>query len=235
MPENITESRVSDYLDLDYYKTMAESRTTLHLQDQIKNVMELISPYHGQRILDIGSGSGKFPAMLSQNAYPTVTDFSPVSMRVCKKIAGEQGHPENMHFVQTRGEVLPFATASYDKVTALDIVEHINQEEYEKLAGEVFRVLKSGGTFNIYTPNKTYFIEYIYLLIFGRSISPLHFGLKTEPELVDPLRHAGFDVRDVYFKPNYPPVMKQLERLLIPLPIIGQFFRRRICIRASKP
>lgn len=231
----INRSRIEDYTDPSYYAVQETGSQSLHLRDQMRNIMELIQPFDDELILDIGSGSGKYPAIMSHTGYPVVTDFSPVSVQFAYELAGKQGKRERMAFVQTRGENLPFMQDTYDKVTALDIVEHINQEEYRKLVREVLRVLKPGGVFCVYTPNKTYFIEYIYQIIFGRSISPLHFGLKTDRELVQPLKAAGFRVQDVYFRPNYLPVLKQLEQVAMHIPVVGQFARRRICIRAYKP
>ena len=218
MSKKIDRSRIDDYLDESYYRVQLESYHSRHLRDQFNNIMELVSPYEEEYILDIGTGSGKYPARMSFTAYLTATDFSPVSAKLARRTGNEIGKPDRMHFVQTRGQHLPFAANSYDKVTALDVVEHVNQEEYEAIVDDVFRVLRPGGMFCIYTPNKTYWIEYIYFLIYGRSISPLHFGLKRERELLSPLRTAGFHVQDVYYRPNYPPVMQQLERLIIPLP-----------------
>ena len=147
---------------------------------------------------------------------------------------GQHGVPENAILLQSRGEQLPFPDNTYDKVTALDIVEHINQAEYDLLIEEVYRILKPGGVLCIYTPNKTYSIEFIYKLVFGRSLSPLHFGLKTSSELLEPIQKFGFEVMDVYYKPNYLPVLRQIEQVAMHLPVVGTLARRRINIRARK-
>ena len=233
LPEE--KSEISDYLDDKYYSLQTSGGSSAHLRDQWQNIHRLIEPVDNQRILDIGCGSGKYAASMSHKGYPTAIDFSPVAMQLTKKTIAEQGQPERALLVQSRGEKLPFASGTYDKVTALDIVEHINQSEYELLVAEVFRVLKPGGIFCIYTPNKTYSIEFIYKLIFGRSLSPLHFGLKTDSELIEPLESTGFRILDVYYQPNYLPVLRQIEQALIPLPLVGQLARRRINVRAKKP
>ncbi len=228
-------SEISDYLDEHYYDLQTLGGTSPHLRDQWKNIHELIEPIASQHILDIGCGSGKYAASMSRQAFPTAIDFSPVAMRLTQKTMREHGQPNHAFLLQSRGEQLPFASGTYDKVTALDIVEHINQSEYEHLVAEVFRVLKPGGVFCVYTPNKTYSIEFIYKLIFGRSLSPLHFGLKNTGELVEPMQTVGFEIRDIYYRPNYLPILRQIEQVLMPLPVVGQLARRRINIRARKP
>jgi ubiquinone/menaquinone biosynthesis C-methylase UbiE len=234
MPEK-TKSEISDYLDDHYYDLQTLGGSSAHLRDQWANIHQLIEPIDNQQILDIGCGSGKYAASMSHKAYPTAIDFSPVAMQLSRKTMSEHGRPERSFLLQSRGEELPFANESYDKVTALDIVEHINQAEYEALVVEVLRVLKPGGIFCIYTPNKTYSIEFIYKLIFGRSLSPLHFGLKTSKELLAPLNRLGFEVLDLYYNPNFLPGLRQIEQAIIPLPLIGTLARRRINIRAKKP
>ena len=234
MPEK-SKSEISDYLDDNYYDLQTQGGSSAHLRDQWANIHKLIEPVDEQRILDIGCGSGKYAASMSHRGYPTAIDFSPVAMQLTRRTISEQGNPERAFILQSRGEELPFASGTYDKVTALDIVEHINQAEYEALVVDVLRVLKPGGVFCIYTPNKTYSIEFVYKLIFGRSLSPLHFGLKTSEELVDPLKKLGFEILDLYYQPNYLPVLRQIEQVIMPLPAIGTLARRRINIRAKKP
>jgi ubiquinone/menaquinone biosynthesis C-methylase UbiE len=129
---------------------------------------------------------------------------------------------------------LPFPDNTFDMVTALDFVEHINNEEYEKLIVEIKRVLKPNGTLCIYTPNKTYFLEYIYKIVFGPGHRPQHFGLKTIPELLAPLAQHGYEVAHLSTQANYVPVLRQVEQVLMHLPVVGQLFKRRVSIRATK-
>lgn len=47
------------------------------------------------------------------------------------------------HFIQSLGERLPFKDKSFDRVTALDVLEHV--ENPGKVLGEMRRILKPGG------------------------------------------------------------------------------------------
>jgi hypothetical protein len=53
-------------------------------------------------------------------------------------------------------------------------------------------------------------------------------------EYVDMLKRCGFSVEASWFAPTDIPVLNILERVLIPIPLIGGLARRRICIRAVK-
>ncbi len=234
MTRQPTRSEIEDYLDPKYFEAQAHGSTSMHYRDQMRNYRRLIEPYAGKRVLDIGSGSGKTVALMSATARPIALDFSPLSVRMAQATIAQQGDPQNAAVVQARGEVLPFSDNTFDMVTALDFVEHINAEEYDTLLREVYRVLKPGGVFCIYTPNKTYFIEYIYKLLYGRSYHPQHFGLKTVPQLVKPLQAAGYRIDHVSTQPNYLPGLRQFEQVFMRLPLVGQLAQRRVSIRAIK-
>jgi ubiquinone/menaquinone biosynthesis C-methylase UbiE len=229
------ESRIDDYLEPDYYNHQSHGSSPLHARDQWANVRNLIEPYENQRILDIGCGSGKYATVMSHTAYPTAIDFSPVAMQAAKQTVREQGKPENAFLIQSRGEVLPFKDGVFDKVTALDFVEHINQQEYHTLLVEIFRVLKPNGMLCIYTPNKTYFVEFVYKLIFGRPYYPQHFGLKTASELTEPMKQIGYQVVGLSSQPNYLPGLRQFERVFMRVPVVGQLAQRRLSVKAIKP
>jgi hypothetical protein len=94
--------------------------------------------------------------------------------------------------------------------------------------------LKPGGRFIVYTPSKTHFFE----LLKKRNIilkeDKSHVGLRTMKEYVNILSRAGFVVKESYFEPTHIPVFNFLERTLMPIPGIGDLFKRRICICAVK-
>lgn len=230
-----TSSEIEDYLDPAYYEEQVQGSSSKHHEDQLRNYKKLIEPYAGKLVLDVGAGSGKTVAIMSEKAhYAIALDFSPISVRTAKKMIHTSGKEENAGVVQSRGEVLPFPDNTFDMVTALDFVEHINNEEYEKLIVEIKRVLKPNGTLCIYTPNKTYFLEYIYKIVFGPGHRPQHFGLKTIPELLAPLGQHGYEVAHLSTQANYVPVLRQVEQVLMHLPVVGQLFKRRVSIRATK-
>ncbi len=234
MTREPTRSEITDYLDPAYFQAQAYGSTSMHYRDQMRNILSLIQPFDGKRVLDIGSGSGKIVALMADTAKPIALDFSPLSVAMAQETIEKQGHAKHASVVQARGEVLPIRSNSFDMVTALDFVEHINTEEYDVLLHEVYRVLKSGGVFCIYTPNKSYFLEYIYKLMYGRSYHPQHFGLKTVKELIKPLEAANYRIEHLSTQPNYLPVLRQFEQVFKHLPLIGDLAKRRVSIRAVK-
>jgi ubiquinone/menaquinone biosynthesis C-methylase UbiE len=109
----------------------------------------------GARIADLGCGSGVFTDLLRQQGYrPVGLDISP------KLIAlGKAKYPE-VEFLEGDVEHLPFPSASLDGVLLSGLVHHLPDPAY--CAAEAFRVLKPGGFFVAFDPNRMNPFMYLY-------------------------------------------------------------------------
>lgn len=101
----------------------------------------------GARVADLGCGSGTFTGLLREAGYnPVGLDISP------KLIAlGKRKYP-GLALVEGDAENLPFAAESLDGVLLSGLVHHF--PDPRRLAKEVFRVLKPGGRFLAFDPNR---------------------------------------------------------------------------------
>ncbi|MEA3292267.1 MAG: class I SAM-dependent methyltransferase, partial [Pseudomonadota bacterium] len=98
---------------------------------------------HGT-LLDVGCGNGKFLAAMQQFGWRTSgVEFNPQAVDYCRR-AGLDVHPGEL------GEA-EFADASFDAVTANHVIEHI--AEPRAFIAEIARILKTGGTLYLRTPN----------------------------------------------------------------------------------
>jgi SAM-dependent methyltransferase len=95
------------------------------------------------KILDVGCGTGANLEMLSEFGDSAGVDISGEALAFCR----ERGL-ENVK--QGAAEALPFDHSSFDLVTGLDVVEHLDDD----LAGlkEMRRVLRRGGHALIFVP-----------------------------------------------------------------------------------
>ncbi|MEW6236097.1 MAG: class I SAM-dependent methyltransferase [Candidatus Omnitrophota bacterium] len=105
---------------------------------------KFLPPENSRReILDAGCGTGINLSLLKEFGNVTGVDYSEEAIRFCR-----QRQEENAR--QARLEALPFADASFDLVTALDVLEHI--EEDEAALREIARVCKPQGYVLITVP-----------------------------------------------------------------------------------
>lgn len=98
----------------------------------------------GKKILDIGCGTGLFSKMLIEKGYDvTSLDFSPVALDYSRRRG-------LANLVTGDALKLPFPDNFFDAAFALDILEHIEDED--AALREWKRVLKSNGILIVFVP-----------------------------------------------------------------------------------
>lgn len=130
-----------------------------HPRPRVVRAMELAAIEAGQTVLDIACGRGEVPALAAEKgAFAIGIDFSAASLAFAAEVkATRQGHLGMgvMELVRADACCLPFADASFDRITLLDIVEHLVPTQLEAMFREVGRLLKPGGFAIIHTlPNR---------------------------------------------------------------------------------
>jgi len=92
------------------------------------------------KALDLGCGNGKTVSTLLDDGYDvTGVDFSEVAIGSCRK-----SFPNSDFRVSSVTE-LPFGDCEFDYVTAVHVLEHLDDESLGRTVSEIGRVLKSGG------------------------------------------------------------------------------------------
>src|SRR5262245_21624300 len=97
----------------------------------------------GLRVLDIGCGAGATMDHLKRYGRPHGIDLSALPLRYSR----QRGHHRTLRASATE---LPFDSESFDLVTALDVIEHL-ENDAQGLA-EIRRVLKPGAPAVIFVP-----------------------------------------------------------------------------------
>jgi ubiquinone/menaquinone biosynthesis C-methylase UbiE len=111
-----------------------------HAQEVWRSALE---PYLGglTKVLDVGSGTGRFAVLLAQWFGATVVGIEPASgMR--KSATMEMRHPNNS-FVGGRAEQLPIKGNSVDVALLSNVYHHISDRR--ACAEELARVIRAGG------------------------------------------------------------------------------------------
>ena len=130
------------------------------------------------RILDVGCGTGANLLMLSKYGDAEGVDVSEDALAFCR----ERGL-ENVKL--GAAEQLPYDDDTFDLVTALDVVEHLDDD----LAGlrEMRRVLRPGGRVLLFVPT------FMFLWGLQDDVSN-HRRRYRMPELGRVLKQAGFEI-----------------------------------------
>jgi SAM-dependent methyltransferase len=129
------------------------------------------------RILDVGCGTGANLEMLSQFGQPEGVDVSDDALEFCrgKGLTVQKGLAEG----------LPFDNETFDVTTALDVVEHLDDD----VAGlkEMFRVTRKGGYSLVFVP--------AFMWLWGVQDDISHHRIRyTKSQIVERLNRAGYSI-----------------------------------------
>lgn len=134
-------------------------------------------PNSAIRILDVGCGTGANLEMLKQYGDSEGVDVSDDALEFCRK--------KGLKVHKGLAEELPFEDETFDLVTALDVVEHLDDD----VAGlkEMHRILKKDGKTLIFVP------AFMWLWGVQDDISN-HRIRYTRAQIVERMEKAGFEI-----------------------------------------
>ncbi len=129
------------------------------------------------RILDVGCGTGANIEMLSQFGDAEGVDVSDDALEFCRR--------KGLKVQKGLAETLPYADESFELTTALDVIEHLDDD----VAGlkEMFRVTKSGGYSLFFVP--------AFMWLWGVQDDVSNHRIRyTRKQIVERIEKAGYTV-----------------------------------------
>ena len=129
------------------------------------------------RILDVGCGTGANLEMLAQYGEAEGVDVSDDALEFCRQ--------KGLQAQKGLAEKLPFADETFNITTALDVIEHLDDD----LSGlrEMHRVTKSGGYSLIFVP--------AFMWLWGVQDDVSNHRIRyTRKQIVERLEKAGYTV-----------------------------------------
>ncbi len=125
----------------EYEKMYAQENTYWWFQGRKNILFKMLKRYHlladgKARVLDIGCGTGLILEGIEGGAFAVGLDFSKKALSCCRR-------RRINNLVCADVEHLPIADSSVDLVLALDLLEHI--EDDNALLREIVRILRPGG------------------------------------------------------------------------------------------
>jgi ubiquinone/menaquinone biosynthesis C-methylase UbiE len=183
--------------------------------DLIDACLRLMDLPRGARIADLGCGSGVFTELMRQRGFHCVgVDLSPKLIEI-----GRNKFPQ-VEFIEGDVENLPFPPASLDGVLLSGIVHHL--PDPARCAAEVFRVLRPGGRFVAFDPNRMNPFMWLYRDRSSPFYSPVGVTPNERPviagEVAAVFRAAGFEVTtDYVYGLHYRYLASATARRLLPV------------------
>lgn len=162
---------------------------------QIKNNFTNLRHVH---VLDVGCGGGFLSNGLAQNELKvTGVDLSESSLATAKRF----DKTKSVSYLKADAYQLPFADHSFEVVTAMDFLEHVEQPE--AAIREFSRVLKPGGLFIFHTFNRNWLAYFVVIklveLLVKNTPKNMHVLrlFITPSELADYCKNANLKVLEM--------------------------------------
>jgi ubiquinone/menaquinone biosynthesis C-methylase UbiE len=187
-----------------------DTATPKNLARRLALMNRYIAP--GDQVLDVGCGRGEYLlALLNTTPNAVGIETAADKLRDCLL-----SHPE-LHdkAFPVSAESMPFPADHFDVVIINEVLEHIPDQD--AALREIHRVLKPGGRFILFCPNRIFPFETHGLMVRGKMrmwLPALHYlpasiarSLRIEsvarnywpPEVVKLLRQHGFQVQEKSF------------------------------------
>jgi glycosyltransferase involved in cell wall biosynthesis/phospholipid N-methyltransferase len=89
---------------------------------------DTILPYCGQRILEIGSGTGNLTRRLMPRDQYVASDINPLYLHTLQGLTADRPYLDVTLTDLTRGETFPHPPGGFDTVVCLNVVEHVDDD-----------------------------------------------------------------------------------------------------------
>ena len=104
----------------------------------------------GQRVLDIGCGTGTLAVMLkTERPDVDVVGLDPDALALERATRKARRARASVEFLRGFADAIPHTTGSFDRVLSSLMLHHLTDDEKAATLRDVFRVLKPGGSFHL--------------------------------------------------------------------------------------
>ena len=181
----------------------------------------------------MGSGAGGVSKHLAQRgALVEAVDLAALAVRVARRRC--EGLSVNFT-VADAADCRHLESETFDKVSCCDLVEHVHDQTMLGIFREARRLLRPGGLFYVYSPNRDHWIERMKARDFILQNPIGHIRVRRIAEVTEALRGCGFQIASLASPPSMLPVVRWLELLWIRLSSHPQLAVYRVCVLARKP
>ncbi|HOX94578.1 MAG TPA: class I SAM-dependent methyltransferase [Syntrophales bacterium] len=200
-------------------------------RQRLQTIERLCMPGPADDVLELGCGSGHYTRWLAGRVRKVAgVDFSPAAIEKARSM----GAPDNVQYaVADICSLTLFDDHSFDKIIAIDVLEHLSDDHLAGALSEAARLLRTHGTFVFFTPCRSHWIE---RLKHGNRLlrqTTGHVGVRTEEEYRRLVERHGLQTTDVIRYETCIPLLRVIEGKIKDLPSAGDFFVSRLGIAVS--
>lgn len=184
-------------MNIYYNKRYFEERDILipHLATAIKS---LAKKHKLKTVLDVGCGTGRLVNYLNkERIFAYGCDISNEAVKKAIVLNSKRS------IYLASADKLPFKNGSFDLVTSISTIEHLDKKSVKKFIEEAGRVLKTKGFIFLVTPNFSSPFRSIYGKNWFGYKDPTHINFFTPNALSNLLKANGFDHINFNFKIPY--------------------------------
>lgn len=121
------------------------------MDTHFSNLSFFVPDLLSRRMLDLGSGRGKFLVDIARRGGDVVGyEKSPTYVELSRKRLSDEGLVAEV--MQGEGEALPFEDGAFGFINMSEVIEHVTQPE--AVLREAFRVLSKGGAMYVSAPSR---------------------------------------------------------------------------------
>lgn len=218
------EMHSGDYVDL--LDSIPISRMT--------RLLPLMALSPDTRLVDFACGTGPLSALVkdSVSSYEGV-DFSQDFVDAARRIAAEKGVNNATFHCESIVSFCARHGSEYGVVVANDFSEHIYDTDFLQIFSGAYDILKPGGSLYIYTPNLTFFWEWMKDVGLAKQF-PQHIAVRNTDQYLALLEKCGFarERMQVRYLAHF-----NILRILHPLarlPFVGKYFQAKLFISCRK-
>ncbi|MGZ6441808.1 MAG: class I SAM-dependent methyltransferase, partial [Pseudobdellovibrionaceae bacterium] len=199
----------------DEYNVFSES-SNQRIVDTCLNLCGAKAP---AKIADLGCGSGIFSSILSDKGFDVIgVDISPGMIKLAQEKFPKSKY--RTEFIVGDVESLPFADASFDAILLSGLLHHLPDPSL--CIKEVYRILKPGGVFTAFDPNRENPFMYLYRDKSSPFYSSKGVTANERPVLAQELAmqfsEVGFEVKTEFISNlQYRYIASAAMRVLLPV------------------
>lgn len=198
----------------EYYNFKYFSNLENFAENKVENYLTALNslkPKRGDKILDIGCGKGDITKECTKaGAYAVGIDYSLSAGKLSKENGSE-------NVVLASATHLPFHKEFFDKITFMEVIEHLDDSDIYRSLKEINRVLNNNGHVFVSTPNSWSWIINMFSLNTMYIEDPYHINIKNPSQLKKIFKDNGFHIKiinAVEYSFGYPVWKKILRKSL---------------------